>query len=194
MKYDEKPMANPFVVLREEFDDWAILYNPDTGYGFGLSPTGVYVWKLLDGKHSIDEVFNALRRDALEVPEDAGEQIIAFVDVLNSHGLAGSKREKSSGYERGLASCCTRAGATNFTYEPPQLVNLSGESRAFGNCTDGSGVSGTCGTGYHPSCCESGTAAPYCCGGSSGFWSSNCFGAGSTATRCQTTGNSANCQ
>ena len=71
MKYDEKPIANPFVVLREEFDDWAILYNPDTGHGFGLSPTGVYLWTLLDGEHSIDEVLNALRRDALEVPEEA---------------------------------------------------------------------------------------------------------------------------
>jgi hypothetical protein len=28
------------VLLREEFDDWAVLYDPDTGYGFGLNPTG----------------------------------------------------------------------------------------------------------------------------------------------------------
>jgi len=49
---DDKPIANPVVLLREEFDDWAILFNPDAtlGFsGFGLNPTGVYVWKLLDG-------------------------------------------------------------------------------------------------------------------------------------------------
>jgi hypothetical protein len=27
----EKPKANPEIVLREEFDDWALLFNPDTG-------------------------------------------------------------------------------------------------------------------------------------------------------------------
>ena len=60
MKDDERPIANHFVLLREEFDDWAILFNPDTGRGFGLSPTGVYVWKLLDGEHVIDEMHHGL--------------------------------------------------------------------------------------------------------------------------------------
>jgi hypothetical protein len=46
------PVANPLIVLREEFDDWAILFDPDTGNAFGLNPTGVFIWKLLDGKPS----------------------------------------------------------------------------------------------------------------------------------------------
>ncbi len=50
MTDDHKPIVNPYVQLREEFDDWAILFNPDTGRGFGLNPTGVRVWKLLDGE------------------------------------------------------------------------------------------------------------------------------------------------
>ncbi len=63
LKNGEKPIANPFVILREEFDDWAVLFDPDTGHGFGLNPTGVYIWKLLDGKHSIEDMLSALRRD-----------------------------------------------------------------------------------------------------------------------------------
>ena len=54
MKNTEKPTANPDVVLREEFDDWAILFNPDTGRGFGLNPTGVYLWKIFDGKSTTE--------------------------------------------------------------------------------------------------------------------------------------------
>ena len=53
MKNGEKPIAAPFVLLREEFDDWAVLFNPDAAFGFGgfgLNPTGVSVWKLLDGE------------------------------------------------------------------------------------------------------------------------------------------------
>ena len=60
MKNDEKPLADPYVVLREEFDDWAILFNCDTGRGFGLSPTGVYVWKLLDGEHTTDDLLKEI--------------------------------------------------------------------------------------------------------------------------------------
>jgi SynChlorMet cassette protein ScmD len=68
MKDNERPIANPYVVLREEFDDWAILFNPDTGRGFGLSPTGVYLWKLLDGEHPIDDLFEEIRGHSENVP------------------------------------------------------------------------------------------------------------------------------
>ena len=33
MEDRKKPVANPFVLLREEFGDWAVLYNPDPGHG-----------------------------------------------------------------------------------------------------------------------------------------------------------------
>jgi hypothetical protein len=39
MTNGDKPLANPFVVLREEFDSWAILFDLDRGHGLGLSPT-----------------------------------------------------------------------------------------------------------------------------------------------------------
>ena len=54
MKNGHKPIRSPHVILRQEFDDWAILFDLDTGYGFGLNPTGVYLWKLLDGEHTVD--------------------------------------------------------------------------------------------------------------------------------------------
>lgn len=85
----DKPVANPLVVLREEFDDWAILFDPDTGNAFGLNPTGVYLWKLLDGKHSLDEMLHSLQRDAEDVPAEAGEHIQDFIADLTKRGLAG---------------------------------------------------------------------------------------------------------
>jgi SynChlorMet cassette protein ScmD len=76
-------------VLREEFDDWAILFDPDTGDAFGLSPTGVYLWKLLDGQHSIDDMLEALRRDAQDVPAEAGDHVGEFLADLTKRGLVG---------------------------------------------------------------------------------------------------------
>jgi SynChlorMet cassette protein ScmD len=89
VKCDDRPRANPLVVLREEFDDWAILFDPDTGDAFGLSPTGVYLWKLLDGQHSIDDMLEALRRDAQDVPAEAGDHVGEFLADLAKRGLAG---------------------------------------------------------------------------------------------------------
>ena len=85
----KNPIANPLVVLREEFDDWAILFDPDTGNAFGLNPTGVFIWKLLDGKHDADAIVNRLREEADDVPDDAAEHARQFIAALEQQGLVG---------------------------------------------------------------------------------------------------------
>jgi SynChlorMet cassette protein ScmD len=67
-KNKEKPIANPSVVLREEFDDWAVLFDPETGAAFGLNPKGVCIWKLLDGERTLDEILEAIRAHAGGIP------------------------------------------------------------------------------------------------------------------------------
>jgi SynChlorMet cassette protein ScmD len=99
----KKPIANPLIVLREEFDDWAILFDPDTGNAFGLNPTGVFIWKLLDGLNSLEDVLDRLRESAEGVPEKAGEEIDGFVSALESAGLVGYERD--SRRKEGRSSC-----------------------------------------------------------------------------------------
>jgi SynChlorMet cassette protein ScmD len=82
-------LANPLIVLREEFDDWAILFDPDTGNAFGLNPTGVFVWKLLDGRHGVEEIVKGLQGEADDVPEDAMEHVRQFIVSLETQGLVG---------------------------------------------------------------------------------------------------------
>ena len=94
MNNDDKPIANPFVMLREEFDDWAILFDPDTGHGFGLSPTGAFVWKLLDGEHSINALLEVVQSHAENASEEVGEHIGEFLDALVPEGLAGFDSNK----------------------------------------------------------------------------------------------------
>lgn len=89
MLQNDKPVANPLVVLREEFDDWAILFDPDTGNAFGLNPTGVYLWKLLDGEHSLDDLLVRLRESADDVPDEVSDHVSEFVQELTKRGLAG---------------------------------------------------------------------------------------------------------
>jgi len=80
---------NPQVVLREEFDDWAILFDPVTCAGYGLNPVSVFIWKLLDGRHSEEDILEDLKTHCENVPEDAGAHLREFIDELVRRGLAG---------------------------------------------------------------------------------------------------------
>ncbi|MBW2005356.1 MAG: SynChlorMet cassette protein ScmD [Deltaproteobacteria bacterium] len=77
-----KPVANPLVVLREEFDDWAILFDPDTGDALGINPMGVFVWKRLDSYHAIQDIQNEVRDLYDNVPNEANDQIKEFIQEL----------------------------------------------------------------------------------------------------------------
>ena len=51
-------MANPEIVFRQEFDDWAVLFGPDSGGTFGLDFVSAFIWKkFAEGKYRIEELF-----------------------------------------------------------------------------------------------------------------------------------------
>ncbi len=82
-----QPFAKPSVVLREEFDDYALLYNPDKIEVFCLNPVGVFLWKRFDGNHSFEDLLTELRSSCNNVPEDAGEHLRAFIEDLAKREL-----------------------------------------------------------------------------------------------------------
>lgn len=85
----QRPIANPMVVLREEFDDWAILYNPETADAIGTNPVGVAIWKKMDGRQDIDALCNSIREAFDKTPDSAGDEIAAFVQDLADRGFVG---------------------------------------------------------------------------------------------------------
>ena len=89
MNRTDRPIANPIVVLREEFDDWAVLFNPDMAAAVGINPVGVAVWKSMDGKRSLNEIVLEIKTNFEDTPEVALEQITAFVDKLAEDGYVG---------------------------------------------------------------------------------------------------------
>ena len=91
MEPSEKPIANPLIVLREEFDDWAILFDPDTGDGSGLNPISVFIWKRLDGKHTTQDILRELHETCEDVPENAEQEIKDFIEELEKKGYVGDK-------------------------------------------------------------------------------------------------------
>lgn len=95
MEYTDSPVLNPVVVLREEFDDWAVLFNPDTGAAAGLNPMGVAIWKLIDGRRSVQSIVDQIVAEADDVPASAPDEIRAFMDALAKDGFVGLEQRAS---------------------------------------------------------------------------------------------------
>ncbi len=91
MKEIKYPIANPSAILREEFDDWAVLYDPDAGEGSGLNPVGVFIWKRLDGKNRVEDIAAELRKECDDAPADAEDAVRRFIGQLAEKGLAGNE-------------------------------------------------------------------------------------------------------
>jgi len=90
---EKNPVANPMIVFREEYDDWAILFDPDSSETYGLNPTSAFVWKMLNGKNSKSNILDALK-EACEggIPEDAPKHLDEFLADLEKHGLSGYEK------------------------------------------------------------------------------------------------------
>ncbi len=97
MTVSTNPIANPVAVLREEFDDWAVLFNPDNAEAVGVNPVGVAIWKMLDGRHDLDQIAGELRERYDAVPENVGEDVNAFVADLAERGFVGYEVEMGAG-------------------------------------------------------------------------------------------------
>lgn len=82
-------IVNPLIVLREEFDDGALLFDPETGATYGINPIGVLVWKHLDGCRTVDELAGIVCASFDAVPAAAADHIRDFLKTAVALGLAG---------------------------------------------------------------------------------------------------------
>lgn len=83
------PIASPNVVLREEFDDWAILFDPESGDAFGLNPVSVLIWKAMDGKNTVSDITHKIKENCTDVPDEVNEHVNEFVKSLVDKGFVG---------------------------------------------------------------------------------------------------------
>ena len=92
----QKPMVNPVVVLRKEFDDWAVLFNPDTAEAVGINPVGVTIWELLTADSSLLDIIENIKENFADVPGSAAEDIQSFINDLTERGFIGFERPSSA--------------------------------------------------------------------------------------------------
>jgi|GEM_PF-1451845 len=94
---DKKISTNPSVVLRVESDDWALLYDPDTGKSFAVNPVSVLIWKHLDGEHTVKDLLEVVNKNCVDVPGKAEAHIKKFIGQLFQKGMAQYNEQQSRG-------------------------------------------------------------------------------------------------
>ena len=84
---ETKIISRPSLVLREESDNWALLFDPDTGGSLGLNPVSVLIWKNLDGKNTINHLLSKVHESCIDVPGQVEEDVLKFIKDLLKRGL-----------------------------------------------------------------------------------------------------------
>ncbi len=89
---DEKTTCyqrNPNVVLREEDEDGALLFNPDTNQVQVINTTAVFIWKACDGEHTLEAILTALQEEFDETPpaDALRQEIQVYLDGMLQSGF-----------------------------------------------------------------------------------------------------------
>ena len=85
----KKWYIHPNVVLREETDDWGILFDPDTGNSVVLNPVAISMFKAMKKTQDPKKVAKAIREEYDNVPETLDSDIRDLVESLAQSGFIG---------------------------------------------------------------------------------------------------------
>lgn len=81
-----KYRANPVVSFRDEGDEGAVLYNPDTDQCVVLNFVGCAVWRYLEKPRTIDEIISLLYETFSGVkPEKVRNDLKQFINDLEEN-------------------------------------------------------------------------------------------------------------
>lgn len=87
IQLDDVPARSENAVFREEFDDWGLLFDPDTGEVHGANPVAAFVWKQVDGHRSVRDIISVVRASFENVPDSVEEDVLKFVEKLREKGF-----------------------------------------------------------------------------------------------------------
>ena len=80
--------VNPSVIFREEFDNTALLFNPDDGACFGLNSTGVILWREAANGSDFSQAVAQLKSCLTgEIPETLESDAREFFNKLAEIGF-----------------------------------------------------------------------------------------------------------
>ena len=85
----KKWYISPNIVLREEADDWGILFDPDTGNSVVLNPVAISMFKAMRKTQDPEKVATMIREEYDDIPETLESDFSELVENLARHGFIG---------------------------------------------------------------------------------------------------------
>jgi hypothetical protein len=83
-------LCNPDVVLREEDESGALLFNPDTNQVKVINNTGLFIWNQFGSENNAETVAKALIEAFEDAPEDqVAQDVDEFITELLNTGFIG---------------------------------------------------------------------------------------------------------
>jgi hypothetical protein len=85
-----KYACNPEVILREEEKEGGLLFNPDTNQVIVLNSTGVFIWRMCDGSHNVEDIIQEIQNEFEGASPDVLKiEIPKFLDMMVNAHLVG---------------------------------------------------------------------------------------------------------
>ena len=81
------------VMVRVESDDYAMVYDADTGSSFAITPTAVYIANCLTGEKTIQNIADKIREEFEGVPENIEAVVEKFILTLIERKMAEAVEE-----------------------------------------------------------------------------------------------------
>ncbi len=87
------PISNPMIVYREEFDNCAILFDPDSNETYALDEIGCFIWKMINGRNNVDDIVENLKKECEdELSTEVSMHVKDFIEDLEKYGLVGYEK------------------------------------------------------------------------------------------------------
>ena len=87
LSLDARPRRHPDSAFRPIADEGGLVVLPGRAEVKVLNPVGIRIFGLLDGTHSMAEIAGVIAAEYEVAEADAQEDVRAFVEELNAHGM-----------------------------------------------------------------------------------------------------------
>lgn len=91
MDYTDHPTPNPETILRRDFGEPPLLFQPLFGEVAALSPMGMAIWQAVDGQRSVAEIAAQIQAQCEGAPPDLVDDVAAFLKDLQRRGFVSSE-------------------------------------------------------------------------------------------------------
>jgi len=96
MKSEDRPAADPQVVVRPEFEDWGLLFHPRTGEVMGTNAVGMAIFRLLDGRATVEEIARKIQLRFEDSPDTVLTDTLTFLKALRRKMMVTLNRPSTS--------------------------------------------------------------------------------------------------